>query len=151
MLTASGSPLPAANDRPVIPLPANDRPLIRLRVELGLHSLGDTVLAIGDTMLDPTWTDKSKTQLIPKDVELTKDLRYEYHWVLLGTANFTDRGDEEAALNALLCIKLPPFKERGGTDWDYIESALNILTERDELENPHSVLEAFQYKRNGHR
>ncbi|KAJ3989717.1 hypothetical protein F5890DRAFT_1483835, partial [Lentinula detonsa] len=163
MLTGSGSPLPAANDRPVIPLPANDRPVIhfgpepgyRRNVELGHYSLGDlavlhTALAIGDTLLYPTWTDQSKTQLIHVDVKLTKHLRYEYDWVPLGIANFTDRGDEEAALNTLLRIELPPFKERGGNDWDYIESALNILTKRDELLDPRSVLQEFQYDKRRH-
>ncbi|KAJ3731030.1 hypothetical protein DFJ43DRAFT_443412 [Lentinula guzmanii] len=163
MLTGSGSPLPAANDRPVIPLPANDRPVIhfgpepgyRRNVELGHFCLGDlavlhTALAIGDTLLYPTWTDKSRTQLFHVDVNLTQHVRNEYEWVPLGKANFTDRGDEEAALNTLLRIELPPFKERGGTDWDYIESALNILTKRDELLDPRSVLQEFQYDKRRH-
>ncbi|KAJ3794103.1 hypothetical protein GGU11DRAFT_343544 [Lentinula aff. detonsa] len=133
MLTASGSPLPTSGE---------------LDIRLGLDILENevvihAVLAIGVTRVHASWTDKSHTQLRPKEIQ---DVIRSYDWTPLGKAKFKSSADHEQALQALLSIELPPYKETGGDCWDYVEAALETLEKRDELLDSASILKGFKDK-----
>ncbi|KAJ3991655.1 hypothetical protein F5050DRAFT_1114746 [Lentinula boryana] len=140
MLTASGSPLA---------IPGTTYfDGVRVDVDLGFEVfdnavISHAVLAIGDTMIHADFFNMARKQMVPKKIvgKSGEDTRRGNHWAYLGKAKFKSSADQEQALQALLSIKLPPYKEAGGKAWDYIQSALETLKERDELLNPDAVVE----------
>ncbi|KAJ3983594.1 hypothetical protein F5890DRAFT_170263 [Lentinula detonsa] len=141
MLTASGSPLAIHG--------TTYFDGVRVDVDLAFEvfenaMISHAVLAIGDTMIHADFFNTARKQMVPKKIVGKSDedtIRRKNHWAHLGKAKFKSPADQEQALQALLSIKLPPYKEAGGKAWDYIQSALETLKERDELLNPDSVVE----------
>ncbi|KAJ3747037.1 hypothetical protein DFH05DRAFT_1521371 [Lentinula detonsa] len=151
MLTASGSPLPTdgATGFP----PELFRRESELEVRLGRYKskpgqkpIRHVLLAIGDAMVHASWSDTSKTQLLPEQIpaEHLEYCRDNYDWFPLGKAKFKTPAAKELALKALLSIELPLHKEPGGNCWDYIESALKTLKEHKALPDSASTLKEFK-------
>ncbi|KAJ3991656.1 hypothetical protein F5050DRAFT_1793062 [Lentinula boryana] len=151
MLTASGSPLPT--DGVTGFQPELFRRESEVEVQLGRYKskpgqkpIRHVLLAIGDVMVHASWSDTSKTRLLPEQipVEHLEYCRDHYDWFPLGKAKFESPAAKELALKALLSIELPLHQEPGGNCWDYIESALTTLEKRDALPDSVSILKEFK-------
>ncbi|KAJ3733303.1 hypothetical protein DFJ43DRAFT_223664 [Lentinula guzmanii] len=141
MLTASGSPL-AIHGTTYFD---GDRVDVDLGFEVFENAeISHAFLAIGDTMIHADFFNMARKQMVPKKIVVKTQedtTRRDSHWAHLGKAKFKSPADQQQALQALLSIKLPPYKETGGKAWDYIQSALQTLKERGELLNPDAVVE----------
>ncbi|KAJ3711858.1 hypothetical protein DFJ43DRAFT_1107155, partial [Lentinula guzmanii] len=155
ILTASGSPLPAATRIGPETPPGLRRKFswerkLKSVVKLGYCKHTDhpthAALAIDDRIIHGGWSDNSHTRLQPKEIPEEAETVYLLNcdWLTLGKAEFGSSADKNQAFKALLSIAMPLYKAPGGNCWDYIRSALETMNERKELVDFASILAKFE-------